>query len=251
MQRGVVTFFILGESPMIMNRMTEKARQELIWPKGKKNQAQKEASLKHDPVAEYRSSIYQNRDEKAVTRVQLPTRSIAAAMSAAAIDIPGATRAEIERLTLVTDPEGIRPVLDIPLYGIPQLHMGIVRQSGIDHTPDIRTRAIFPEWACMVHIRLMKPRLTEKAVSYLLAAAGEINGIGDDRSQKGGSMGAFSLVSKDDPRFVQLQKMAGRKAQDAAIANPICYDAETEELFSWFLKEAVNRDKTITLPLAA
>jgi hypothetical protein len=83
-------------------------------------------------------------------------------------------------------------------------------------------------------------------VANLFAAAGVIIGIGDDRRQKGGAHGEFALVSNNDKAFLELVKLAGRIAQDRAIEYPICYDADTAELFSWFHTEAIRREKKVT-----
>ena len=49
-QQGVVEFCLLGTSPLIFNRMAEKAKRELLMPKGRKTAADRAQSLKHQPV---------------------------------------------------------------------------------------------------------------------------------------------------------------------------------------------------------
>jgi len=51
---------ILGKSPIILNRMSEKAKRELLMPKGRKSAADKASTLKHNPLEEYRNSPYTN-----------------------------------------------------------------------------------------------------------------------------------------------------------------------------------------------
>ena len=58
--KGIVTCHILGTSPIILNRMSEKVRHELLLPKGRKTAADKAGTLKHDPLSEFRSSPYTN-----------------------------------------------------------------------------------------------------------------------------------------------------------------------------------------------
>lgn len=238
-QMGTIDFCVLGSSPLIMNRMAEKARQELLLPAARRNEAELQQSLKHDPVFEFRSAMYRVQGDTVPTRAIFPGRAFAQALAAAALDIPGAARAQIERLTKV---EGI----NISIYGIPQLYMATVRQAGINKTPDIRTRPIFPAWAANVRISYIRPTLTQRSVANLFAAAGIIIGIGDDRRQKGGDHGEFRLVSNTDKAFVALLKSGGRQAQDKAIAEPVCYDAESEELLAWFETAALRREKKIT-----
>jgi hypothetical protein len=52
-----IRFNILGTSPMIMERFQLKAWQELLLPSPKKNQAERQASLKHDPIGEFRGHL--------------------------------------------------------------------------------------------------------------------------------------------------------------------------------------------------
>jgi hypothetical protein len=69
-----------------------------------------------------------------------------------------------------------------------------------------------------------------------------VSGVGDWRQEKGsGNFGCFKLVGADDPDFVRITKKMGRKAQAEALANPEYYDAETEELLSWFDAETKRR----------
>jgi len=72
--KGRMEFCILGLSPLICNRMSEKAMRELLAPRGRKTTAEKAASMKHDPIQEFRDSPYQIIDESAPTLIGiLPT----------------------------------------------------------------------------------------------------------------------------------------------------------------------------------
>lgn len=237
-QKIVIEVCILGSTPLVMNRLSEKARRELLLPAPPKNKAGRTANLKHIPADEYRQSVYRFRDDSAPTRLLLPAGAFKRAMASAALDIPGATKAQMGRLTSI-------PMVDVPIYGIPQLFMATVRQADIKRTPDIRTRAILPRWACRLKIGFLSPVLKESGVIKLLAAAGVIIGVADWRSEKGaGNFGSFDVVAPDDPEFLDVIASGGRKAQDAALADPVTYDYETEDLIAWFDTELVRRDET-------
>jgi len=119
---GRVRCNIVGSTPMIMHRFSSKARQELLMPSGPKNRADKAESLKHDPIGEFRETIYLNRNPNEPTAVHCPSNAFGQALAAAALDIPGATKSQIARLTSISSPQ-------INLFGIPKLHMSMVRSS--------------------------------------------------------------------------------------------------------------------------
>ena len=233
--QGTFDVYILGVSPFIYNAMSEKARHELLMPAPRKNAAERAANLKHNPIEEYRNSAYVNLDPKAATKLNFPSAGFKKALSSAALDIPGAAKAQIGRLVWT---EGDR----VDFYGVPKLMCSITRSADMNHTPDVRTRAILPEWACRLSIRFKRPILKEQTVANLLAAAGLTQGVGDWRQQKGsGSYGQFKLVSTDDPDFVRVRKAGGRDAQIAALEKPEFYDDETEKLMLWFDEELKRR----------
>lgn len=233
-QKGRVDLCVLGASPLILNRMSEKAARELLMPR-KKTAADKASNLKHDPIAEFRASFYRAIGDKAETRLMMPATAFKGALRSVAVDIPGAAKAQIGRLTYI---EGDY----VNIYGAPRLFMSITRSADMNKTPDVRTRAIVPAWAARISITYIKPLLKEVAVVNLMAAAGVMRGVGDWRPEKGsGNYGQFTIVSPDDETFGALVKAGGRAAQDAAIAAPECYDAETADLLSWFTTTAKDR----------
>jgi hypothetical protein len=213
---------------------------QLLYPRpGKLTGAEKQLNIKHNPREEFRKSVYAPIDKEYATRLIIPARAFSRAIADVAIDTPGATRAEMLRLTWVLGENAI----DVPVYGIPQLYMSTVRMSDKNKTPDIRTRGILPEWAAYLSVRYHKPQLTLTTIGNMVARAGLIIGVGDDRHQKGGDHGMFEVVGKDHPKFVRLVQQCGRTAQDEALANPVCFDKETEELLAWFELELVNRER--------
>jgi hypothetical protein len=233
--KGLLDCYIVGTSPLVLNRMSEKAKHELLMPKGRKSAIEKATSLKHIPIEEYRASAYTLKDTTQPTLLAHLATAFKGALRSAALDMPGAKKAQIGRLTYV---EGEM----IGIYGIPKLFMSIVRSADMNRTPDVRTRAIVPEWACKFRVTYVEPLIRAQAVANLLAAAGITIGVGDGRPEKGAmNYGQFRLAGKDDPEFNRLVKIGGRKAQQAALDNPVCYDDETTELLSWFDDERAKR----------
>ena len=233
-KKGTITFCVLGATPLILHRMSEKAKHELLYPQ-QKTQAQRKQSIKHNPLAEYRASAYRSVGDDQPTRLLQMATAFKKALASVAIDIPGATKAAIGRLTYVTGSY-------VPIYGTPKLFMSVVRSSDMAKTPDIRTRCIVPDWAAYVSISYIKPLLNEKVVANLFASAGIMRGVGDWRPEKGsGDYGQFELVDSNDPRFLAIVNTQGREVQDAALEAPEAYDSETSEMLSWFVAEVEKR----------
>ncbi len=240
-KREQIVFRVLGTTPVILNRLSQKAQHQLLLPGAPKNRAEKASSLKHDPYAEFRASPYRLKGDDRPTELAIPCVSFKKALADAALDIPGAAKSQIGRLVYV---EGDYT----PLYGVPMLKMDIVRSADINRTPDVRTRACVRNWACEIVITYAVPLVTRKQIYGLLSAAGMIRGVGDWRPQKGsGDFGQFDLVDGDDPRWAAIVAQGGRDAQLAALANPTPYDSEAEELLSWFDEEVERRDMTKNL----
>jgi hypothetical protein len=235
-QKAEFKLYLFGTSALYMNRMAKKAREQLLLPAKRKNRTALESTQKHDPPAEYRDAIYRCRDAHAPTLVHMPNGAFKGALANAALRLPGATKAEIGQLVQVVD-------ATVHIYGVPYLHMGVVRNSDPRHTPDIRTRAIFPQWACEITVRHVISLITGQSVVNLAAGAGMIVGIGDGRVEKGKfDFGQWELVSPDDKRWREIVAKQGRKAQEAAMQNPIAFDEDTEELLSWYHAEVGRRE---------
>ena len=230
---GIFDCCVVGTSPLVLNRMSEKAKHELLMPKGRKNAAERATTLKHIPVDEYRASAYTLNDGP--TLLALMSTAFKGALRSAALDMPGAKKAQIGRLTHIAGDY-------VGIYGVPKLFMAIVRSADINKTPDVRTRAIVPEWACALRVTFVQPLIRAQAVANLLAAAGITIGVGDGRPEKGAmNYGQFRIADSDDAEFKRIVKAGGRKAQQAGLDSPVCYDDETSQLLSWFDGEREQR----------
>ena len=153
----------------------------------------------------------------------------------AAVDLPGAKKAQLGRLVYVRGDE-------VPIYGIPEMLMAITRSADRNNTPDVRTRAIFPSWASYIEVEFVEPILTKEIISKMVAAAGITQGVGDWRVEKGsGNYGQYSVVDGDHPMLKVLMGADTRKVQRDALDNPVPYNSETESLLDWFNEEVTRR----------
>lgn len=229
---------VIGQTPLFLNRVSEKARRELLLPGGRKTNATKAATLKHDPLAEFRASPYVLSDPNAPTLLAVPGGAFKGAMATAALDLPGTNRQQIGRLVRV-------PTEYVAIYGLPKLHMTITRNADMNHTPDVRTRCCVPQWAAQFEVWYAVPLLKPASIGNLLVTAGSTCGVGDWRPEKGkGDYGCFAVVDSDDERFLSL-KAHGRAVQLAAMNDPEPYDQETGDLLAWYGVEIERRVGTL------
>lgn len=244
LSEGSVQFWIIGTSPLIFNRMSEKAKRQLLMGAAPKNAAERAANVKHNPPEEFRASVYRNPGPKPPTRLRFPSPGLKGSIKTAALDMPGATKSGVGRRIWL-------PGTHVNIYGVPQLLMSVVRSADIAKTPDIRTRAIVPEWCCEVTIRFAQPLMTAKQIGTLFHAGGILCGIGDWRQEKGsGSFGQFRLCRATDADYKRIVRDGGCAAQDQALDKFTCFDEETQELLDFYTAEIIRlgRDKQPAAP---
>jgi hypothetical protein len=235
--QGEAFFCLIGTSPLIFNRMAEKAKRALLMGSTRMNDAEKAANIKHNPPDEYRRSVYRNSGDRPATRLKFPSPAFKGTVKTAALDMPGATKTAMGRRIWV-------PGFSVDIYGVPQMLCSIVRSADIARTPDVRTRAILPEWCCQVSIRFAQPLVTHTQLATLFAAGGILCGIGDWRQEKGsGSFGQFRLCDKSDADFKRIMREGGCVAQDKALEHITCYDEDTVDMLETFHSEIVKRGR--------
>lgn len=230
---GQLDAFVIGITPLIQNRMAAKATRSLLLPSGRKTAAEKAGTLKHEPISEYRDSVY--RLAEGPTLIGMPAPAFKGAMRTAALEIPGVARTSVDRLIWV---EGNV----VSVFGVPKLRSDVVRMADIAKTPDLRFRACLWPWACKITINHVMPRINATAAGNLLAGGGMVAGVGDYRQEKGkGNFGQFEVIAADDPRLRDIVENGSRAAQVAALHEPVFWDAESEELVGWYDQEITRR----------
>lgn len=235
LKQGRVTLRLIGTTPLYFNAMSAKAKRTLLVGGGRKTAAEKK-ELKHNPLQEFRDSVYKL--PAGPTLLGFPAPGVKGAMATAALETPGVTKTSVQRLIFL-------PQEKVSIWGKPYLKMDVVRSADMAKTPDIRTRAFLPRWCAEVDIAFVTPTLSTHAVVSLLQNAGVIVGIGDFRQEKGrGSYGTFAVAGEDlgDWQEVWDEVTAeGRDVQQAAMEDPEVADDDTAELMAMFEEEVVRR----------
>lgn len=173
---------IIGNTPLIVNKFSEKAKTQMLEKQMKKATKGKEAK---NPEEMYLNSIYWFADKK---RTGFPAVGFKAAMVRAAKQIG----------MIMTDTRGMFHVVAdegdlIEIIGKHRIREDMVRlQSGV---ADVRFRAEYPEWSATVNIQYNATVISDEQLTDLLKIAGFSCGIGEWRPEKSnsGSFGLFRL----------------------------------------------------------
>lgn len=173
---------IIGTSPLISHRWSEKAKKEMLDKQMKKATKKKEAK---DPDADYESSLYRLEDG----RCGFPAIAFKSTAVTACSQIDGITKVLAR---------GAFHVLGdlIPIEGEPQKREDMVRVGmGV---ADIRYRGEFPEWACDIPVQYNAQVISLEQLINLFQYAGFAVGIGEWRPERNGNCGMFRIAQKDE-----------------------------------------------------
>lgn len=235
LQTQTMTLKILGRTPLIMHRQSEKARRQLLLPPRPTNKAQRAQTLKHDPYEEFRGSAYVSTHRGMRTHLHMPGGCFKRAIAEAAIDIPGAAKAQIGRLVSLTQTA-------VDIWGVPYMRFDMVRQGGATKTPDTRFRCCLPEWATEITVQFVSTIISPQSLANLINASGMIRGVGDFRVEKGaGDYGQFHIVRDDDADWQRIVEEGGTEIQKRRMADPVPLDQECADLLQWFDQELERR----------
>ena len=200
---------LTGMTGLYCHRMSQKASKDLLLGNKKKTAAER-LLIKHHPLEEFRKSMYYDEGRQPDAAIFFPVVAFKRAMRTIATELPGLKGTQVDRLIFVPDEL-------VPIIGVPLLRMDITRSSDIGRTPDVRTRAYFPEWSAVLRVRYAKPALNKRTVLNLITNAGMFIGVGDNRQERGkGSYGTFR------PSELSSIKTKGNKAaQVSAYTSPV------------------------------
>lgn len=181
---------IVGDSPLICHRWSEKAKKEILDKQMKKAKTAKEAK---DPWMDFCHSLYWLTEmpakptEKDVTKAKFgfPTVAFKAAAVSACRDADGLRMTEA-RGRFHVDGEFVE------IAGTPKMREDMVR-VGMG-TADIRFRGEFKEWSAVLRVSYNSSAISPEQIVNLLNIAGFGVGVGEWRAEKTGSFGRFRVV---------------------------------------------------------
>lgn len=185
---------IEGDSPLIVNNWSKKAKQEILDKIMKKAKAQKVA---YDPVQSYYGSLYwiggmpESPTEKDLQKATFgfPAIGIKAAAVSACSHVGNITKVEARGAFHI-------PGELVPLNGRPKMREDMVRLAGMGNPATVRHRAEFEKWSATIPIRYNANLLSIEQIVHLFNAAGFGVGIGEWRPEKDGQYGMFHVKAK-------------------------------------------------------
>lgn len=179
---------IVGLTPLILNRWSEKAKLQMSGKQQGKAQTKKPPK---DPEADYQAARYLLPDG----RDGMPSGAFKAAIVNACSHFDGVTKVLTKQAVRV---EGVGPDLLVPIVGEISMREDMVRNA--TGVADIRYRPQFWPWSTTLVITYVASALSESALISLLDAAG-FGGVGEWRpsapKSASGSFGMFKVARND------------------------------------------------------
>jgi hypothetical protein len=175
---------IVGTSPLIVNRFSEKGKRQMLDAM----QGRKSPKSPKDPQAEYEASLYRM---KGGDGFGFPTIAFKAATVGAARFYGQLTMTGLKQMLFFRGEVGEDGQQLCRLEGEPRMREDTVRvgRGG----SDLRYRGEFPEWQTYVDVTFVKSALTPTSVLSLIDAGGLGIGVGEWRPEKDGDFGTFRV----------------------------------------------------------
>lgn len=179
---------IIGATPLIMNRWSEKARRQMLDKQQGKATPKKAPK---NPVEDYEAATYRLEDGA----LGFPATAFKAAIVDAARFFGKSVPGTMLRTSVRVIGEGSEQLVRID--GEPRMREDTVRLGDMNRTADLRYRPEVWPWAAVLHIKFVSSMLTHEALIALVDAAGNQCGVGEWRpssiKSKTGTYGCFSV----------------------------------------------------------
>lgn len=191
------TIKVIGDSPLIMHKWSEKAKREMLDKQMKV--AKSKGRDAKDPVADFIDSMYwldgepeektEEGFEKAIASGNARFGFPSVAFKASAVS--GGFRSGVTK-NKVSMNAAFHILGDmVEIQGLPKQRVDMVRVG--QGTADIRFRGEFPEWSALLPITYNEGAITLEQLLNLFNLGGFSCGVGEWRPEKSGSYGMFHV----------------------------------------------------------
>jgi len=189
---GTVIVPIIGTSPLIMHRWSEKAKR-LLLDRAQGRKAPKEPK---DPHQEYMAALYELSDG----RYGFPSVAFKSATVGAARFFGKDLTMTMLRQSIFVDGElGVDSQKLVEIFGDQRMREDVVRLP--NNGTEMRYRPEFVEWSANLRVSFAKNMLTLDTLLSLIQGAGFGVGVGEWRPEKRGDFGTFTI---DESKEVEI-----------------------------------------------
>jgi hypothetical protein len=189
---------IVGDTPLICHRWSEKAKKQMLDKQMKKAKPGKEAK---DPEQDFIDSLYQLPEGG----FGFPVIAFKNAAVTACTSVDGITKVAARQAFRVGSTLEKSELVPIE-GGKPEPREDMVR-IGMG-TADIRYRGQFPQWWCTVRVRFNANVLSAEQIVNLFNTAGFGVGVGEWRMEKDGQNGCFHVASTEESEAITKWRKA-------------------------------------------
>ena len=186
LRRETALVEIVGTSPLIVHRWTEKAKQQMLDAQ----QGRKKVKTAKDPVADYEGSMYRFADGGH----GFPTLAFKSATVAGGARTFGKSVRMTEMriaLSFIIDGVGVGGDALTRITGDPSMREDMVR-VGMGPA-DLRYRAQYVDWSATLRINYLPHMIDIDSIAALVDAGGS-NGVGEWRPEKDGVYGTYQVM---------------------------------------------------------
>jgi len=181
--RKFMTIELIGDTPLIMHKMSEKAKKMIRDKQQKKAKKVREA---RNPEQEFKDAMYTNENGGYI----FPARAFKAAAVEACRQADGITMASARQMFFVKgfkEAEWVSIESDEPIMREDVVTIG-------QGTTDLRYRPEFKNWKVSIKVEFLEDVISPEQIVNIFELAGFCSGIGEDRpNKKGHTFGMFHV----------------------------------------------------------
>lgn len=185
MKKAQLTITLVGDTPLIVNKWSEKAKQEM---RNKQMKLASQAKAAKDPEQCFRDSLYLiDGSTKENPKYGFPAIAFKSAAVDACSHIAGITKVEARGAFHI-----FQELVEI--QGTPTMREDMVRVGTMSKVADLRYRGEFKQWKTTFTVQYNANVLSPEQIVNLFATAGFAIGVGEWRPEKNGMYGMFSVA---------------------------------------------------------